>query len=70
MAARPLLSSEQSETLASLTQRERIDVVLNVLIRRLERDCRSRVYESAIAAVEASDTKKDALERLKREMGQ
>jgi hypothetical protein len=63
-----LLTTEQSEALASLSQQERIDVVLNVLIRRMERYNRRQAQEAALKIVEATSTKAEAVARLKLEL--
>jgi hypothetical protein len=63
-----LLTTEQSEALASLSQRQRIDVVLNVLIRRMERDNRRLALKAALKIIEETSTKAEAIARLKLEM--
>lgn len=63
-----LLTTEQSEALALLSQRERIDAVLNVLIRRMERDNRKQALKAALRIVGETSTKAEAVARLKLEM--
>jgi hypothetical protein len=63
-----VLTTEQSEALQSLTQRERIDVVLRVLIRRMEHDNRERALRLALRIVEDAGTKEEAIARLKLEL--
>ena len=63
-----LPTAEQTKALQSLTQRERIDVVLNVLIRHMERDNRRAALRMALKIVEDTSTKAEAVERLKLEI--
>lgn len=65
-----LMTKEQSQALESLSQRERIDVVIGALVRRLEKTARREALRTAIECVEASDTKANALQRLKAAYGE
>jgi hypothetical protein len=61
-----VLTAEQREALAELTQRERIEVVINVLVRRLEKDLRREVLQTALNILETSTTKEEAIEGLRK----
>lgn len=65
-----LLTSEQLTALKSLSQRERIEVILNVLVRHLERQSYRKAFAVALTAVESSDTKEQAIANIKRGLAQ
>jgi hypothetical protein len=63
-----LLTEEQSQALAGLTQKERIDVVLNVLIRHMEKSIRRKALSQALTIISESHTKEEAVGDLAREI--
>lgn len=64
MAEHALLTTEQQGAFGKLTQRERIDIVITLLVRQLEKNVRRQALGIALEAVETARDKEEAIQQI------